>query len=225
MGFARIRVRGGTRCRVDAAAPGCGDAGTLDGDGVPPLEETRPAKALPRPATPIEPRRRPGRGPVKEMLEGVGVAMDSIVARRSSQPRIETGAEGFAGPVPIRRHPFLEPLARPLPPLARGAALDARHAVAVCFPVNFDAPNGAPPRQARMEATAAQHAGLRRCDLSCELPHSPRERLGDPFRQCDLDSLIRKMPSEARHLIFVYKTGPCGYGLYRSLTKKATTAG
>jgi transposase len=40
-------------------------------------------------------------------------------------------------------------------------------------------------------------------------------------RQCDIDQLIRKMQSKAKHLIFVYKAGPCGYWLYRYLTKKA----
>jgi transposase len=39
-------------------------------------------------------------------------------------------------------------------------------------------------------------------------------------RQCDLDHLIRKMPSKANQLIFVYEAGPCGYGLYRYLMKK-----
>ena len=39
-------------------------------------------------------------------------------------------------------------------------------------------------------------------------------------RQCDIDQLIRKMQSKAKHLIFVYEAGPCGYWLYRYLTKK-----
>jgi transposase len=39
-------------------------------------------------------------------------------------------------------------------------------------------------------------------------------------RQGDIDKLIRKMPSKATHLIFVYEAGPCGYWLYRYLTKK-----
>jgi transposase len=39
-------------------------------------------------------------------------------------------------------------------------------------------------------------------------------------RQCDLDQLIRQMPSKATQLIFVYEAGPCGYWLYRDLTKK-----
>jgi transposase len=39
-------------------------------------------------------------------------------------------------------------------------------------------------------------------------------------RQCDIDQLIRKMPSRAKDLVFVYEAGPCGYWLYRYLTKK-----
>jgi transposase len=39
-------------------------------------------------------------------------------------------------------------------------------------------------------------------------------------RQCDLDQLIRKRQSKAKHLLFVYEAGPCGSWLYRYLTKK-----
>jgi transposase len=39
-------------------------------------------------------------------------------------------------------------------------------------------------------------------------------------RQCDIDQLIRKMQSKAKHLIFIYEAGPCGYWLYRYLMKK-----
>jgi Transposase len=39
-------------------------------------------------------------------------------------------------------------------------------------------------------------------------------------RQCDIDQLIRKMPSKAQHLIFVYAAGPCGSWLSRYLMKK-----
>ena len=34
-------------------------------------------------------------------------------------------------------------------------------------------------------------------------------------RQCDLDHLVRKMQSQAKHLVFVYEAGPCGSWLYR----------
>jgi transposase len=39
-------------------------------------------------------------------------------------------------------------------------------------------------------------------------------------RQCDIDQLIRKLQSKSPHLVFVYEAGPCGYWLYRYLTKK-----
>ena len=39
-------------------------------------------------------------------------------------------------------------------------------------------------------------------------------------RQGDIDQRIRKMQSKATQLIFVYEAGPCGYWLYRYLTKK-----
>src|SRR5215471_10157891 len=39
-------------------------------------------------------------------------------------------------------------------------------------------------------------------------------------RQCDIDQLVCKMQSKTKHLIFVYEAGPCGYWLYRYLTKK-----
>ena len=42
-------------------------------------------------------------------------------------------------------------------------------------------------------------------------------------RQCDIDALVRKLQSKSGRLVFVYEAGPCGYWLYRYLTKKALT--
>jgi transposase len=39
-------------------------------------------------------------------------------------------------------------------------------------------------------------------------------------RQCAIDPLIRKRQSKSKHLVFVDEAGPCGYWLYRYLTKK-----
>jgi transposase len=39
-------------------------------------------------------------------------------------------------------------------------------------------------------------------------------------RQIDIDQLVRKLHSKAPHLVFVYEAGPCGYWLYRYLTKQ-----
>jgi transposase len=39
-------------------------------------------------------------------------------------------------------------------------------------------------------------------------------------RHCDIDALIRKLKSKAAELVFVYEAGPCGYWLYRYLTRQ-----
>jgi len=39
-------------------------------------------------------------------------------------------------------------------------------------------------------------------------------------RQCDLDKLIRQLQAKGKKLHLVYEAGPCGYWLYRYLTKK-----
>jgi transposase len=39
-------------------------------------------------------------------------------------------------------------------------------------------------------------------------------------RQVDIDQLVRTLQSKAPHLVFVYEAGPCGYWLYRYLTKQ-----
>ena len=39
-------------------------------------------------------------------------------------------------------------------------------------------------------------------------------------RQCDIDKLLRRLQSRSPKLVFAYEAGPCGYVLYRYLTKK-----
>jgi transposase len=39
-------------------------------------------------------------------------------------------------------------------------------------------------------------------------------------RQCEIDKLIRQLQSKSQQLVFVSDAGPCGYWLYRYLTKK-----
>jgi transposase len=39
-------------------------------------------------------------------------------------------------------------------------------------------------------------------------------------RQCDIDKLLRHLQSKGQPLVCVYEAGPCGYWLYRYLTKK-----
>ena len=42
-------------------------------------------------------------------------------------------------------------------------------------------------------------------------------------RQCDIDKLIRKLQAKGKKLHCVDEAGPCGYWLYRYLTKKKLT--
>jgi transposase len=44
-------------------------------------------------------------------------------------------------------------------------------------------------------------------------------------RQGDIDKLIRQLQSKSKELVFVYEAGPCGYWLYRYLTKKGHVCG
>jgi transposase len=39
-------------------------------------------------------------------------------------------------------------------------------------------------------------------------------------RQCDIDKLIRRLQAKGAELVFVYEAGPCGYWLYRYLSRK-----
>jgi len=42
-------------------------------------------------------------------------------------------------------------------------------------------------------------------------------------RTSDVDAMVRKMQSKGKKLVFAYEAGPCGYGLYRHLTRKGHT--
>jgi transposase len=62
---------------------------------------------------------------------------------------------------------------------------------------------------------------------SIAVAYAPEDRGADVVslgsigpRQCDLDTLIRKLESKGATLMFGYEAGPCGYGLYRYLTAK-----
>lgn len=39
-------------------------------------------------------------------------------------------------------------------------------------------------------------------------------------RQCDIDKLLRKLQAKGARLMLAYEAGPCGYWLYRYLTRK-----
>jgi transposase len=42
-------------------------------------------------------------------------------------------------------------------------------------------------------------------------------------RTSEVDAMVRKLQSKGKKLVFAYEAGPCGYGLYRHLTRKGFT--
>ena len=65
---------------------------------------------------------------------------------------------------------------------------------------------------------------------STAVAYAPEERGADVVslggigtRQCDIDKLIRRLQAKAATLVFAYEAGPCGYWLYRYLTRKRCT--
>jgi len=42
-------------------------------------------------------------------------------------------------------------------------------------------------------------------------------------RQCDINKFLKKLLAHSRNIVFAYEAGPCGYWLYRYLTKKGHT--
>ena len=111
-------------------------------------------------SAPIEPVEGACRGPVTDAREGVGIALDPIVAIMTSEPSFEAFEAGCARQLPMRLHPFLEPFARPRHLLASRAALDPWPSLSVFCPETCDAQQGEPARQAWMQATEAPEAGL-----------------------------------------------------------------
>src|SRR5229473_2013654 len=77
------------------------------------------------------------------------------------------------------------------------------------------------------EFTKTLYVGLDVHKESIAVAYAPEERGTDVVslgaigtRQCDIDKLIRKLQSKSATLVFVYEGGPCGYWLYRYLTRQ-----
>ena len=65
---------------------------------------------------------------------------------------------------------------------------------------------------------------------SIAVAYAPMDRGGEVVslgpigtRPCDIDTLLRQLQSKGATLVFVYEAGPCGYWLYRYLTRKRVT--
>jgi transposase len=77
------------------------------------------------------------------------------------------------------------------------------------------------------ESSKTLYIGLDVHKESIAVAYAPEERGAEVVslgaigtRQCDIDKLIRKLQSKGAPLVFVYEAGPCGYWLYRYLTRQ-----
>jgi transposase len=77
------------------------------------------------------------------------------------------------------------------------------------------------------ESSKTLYVGLDVHKDSIAVAYAPEERGTEVVslgaigtRQCDIDKLIRKLQSKGATLVFVYEAGPCGYWLYRYLTRQ-----
>src|SRR3989449_6665500 len=77
------------------------------------------------------------------------------------------------------------------------------------------------------ESSKTLYVGLDVHKDSISVAYAPEDRGAEVVslgslgtRQCDIDTLIRKLQSKGATLVFVYEAGPCGYWLYRYLTRK-----
>jgi transposase len=78
-----------------------------------------------------------------------------------------------------------------------------------------------------MHHSRTLYVGLDVHEESITVAYAPEERGAEVVflgtigtRQCDIDKLVRQLSSKAKQLVFVYEARPCGYWLYRHLTKK-----
>ena len=77
------------------------------------------------------------------------------------------------------------------------------------------------------ESSKSLYVGLDVHKESIAVAYAPEERGTEVVslgaigtRQCDIDKLIRKLQAKGAPLVFVYEAGPCGYWLYRYLTRQ-----
>src|SRR5437773_10805949 len=82
-------------------------------------------------------------------------------------------------------------------------------------------------RSAMGESSKTLYVGLDVHKDSIAVAYAPEDRGAEVVslgaigtRQCDIDKLIRRLQSKGATLVCVFEAGPCGYWLYRYLTRK-----
>jgi transposase len=77
------------------------------------------------------------------------------------------------------------------------------------------------------ESSKTLYVGLDVHKDAIAVAYAPEERAAEVVslgaigtRQCDIDKLTRRLESKGASLVFVYEAGPCGYWLYRYLSRR-----
>jgi len=81
-----------------------------------------------------------------------------------------------------------------------------------------------------MENSSTIYAGLDQHKESITVAYVGADRSLEPLclgaigtRTSEIDAMVRRLQSKGKKLVFAYEAGPCGYGLYRHLTRKGHT--
>src|SRR2546428_3953020 len=94
----------------------------------------------------------------------------------------------------------------------------------------LDEPAATSTRRSAMKKPATLFVGLDVHKESISVAHVPDDRRAEVTyvgrigtRSSDVDRLIRRLESKADRLVVAYEAGPCGYVLYRHLTRRGIT--
>src|SRR5881396_633146 len=94
----------------------------------------------------------------------------------------------------------------------------------------LDEPAANTTRRSAMKTPDTLFIGLDVHKESISVAHVPDDRLADVTyvgrigtRPADIDRLVRRLQEKADRLVVAYEAGPCGYVLYRHLTRRGLT--
>jgi len=134
-----------------------------------------PIEAATLTPSPVEPLECTDDGPVVEAVQRTRVAPNAVILVVPPQPPVESSKELPARQVAMLLNPCLDPPARRLQPLARGASFHPRYPLPVRHPIELKPQEAEPSLHARVKAAESQDTGLLRGNLETELRQPPRQ--------------------------------------------------